>query len=183
MATTANTSNAVTRGNLKRTPKASSTKSDHDVSFLVLRAFYNLRGMLDRMLVEHGLDKWVQAGMGPILYALYEGDDCTIREIGERVLLAPSTLTNTLKRMEKQGLVTLAKDASDRRAVRVRLTARARKLETDLHEMRDEVQRVLHGDMSPRQIQQTKSLLSQMIESMDVHEWEGKDPRSRPSRK
>jgi DNA-binding MarR family transcriptional regulator len=152
------------------------------VSFLILRAFYNLRGMLDRMLVEHGLDEWVQAGMGPILYALYEQDDCTIREIGERVLLAPSTLTNTLKRMEKNGLVSMAKDENDRRAMRVRLTPRARKLQADMCEMRGEVQRVLHGEMSDRQVQQAISLLSQMIESLDVHEWESKHPRNKARR-
>ncbi len=152
-----------------------------DVSFLILRAFYNLRSLLDRLLVEHELDQWVQAGMGPILYALYEQDDCTISDVGERVKLAPSTLTNTIKRMEKNGLVKLSRDERDRRAVRVMLTQRAWRLEKKMCAMRDEVRSVLHAEMSDRQVQQTRSLLMQMIESTDVHEWESKHPNKSKS--
>ncbi len=153
--------------------------AEQDVSFLVLRAFYNLRGMLDRMLAEHELDEWVRPGMGPILYALYEADDCTISDIAGRVQLAASTLTNTLKRMEKNRLVKLTKCSEDRRAVRVKLMPLARRLEAKMHELRREVRSVLHGDMSERQITQTKKLLTQMIEAMEIHEWESKHPRNK----
>ena len=157
----------------------SKSAAEPDLSFLLLQASYQLRGLLDRLIEKHGLDDTVQPGMGPILYALYQEDDCTIREIGERVPLAPSTLTNTLKRMEKQGLVDLKKDASDGRAVRVHLTKLARKLEKDMNEMRDEVQAVLHGDFSKNKLNCSRDLLRELIERMEIHQWEHNHPSRR----
>jgi len=153
-----------------------------DISFLVLRAFYNLRGMLARILSEMGLDQWVRPGVGPVLYALYERDDCTISDISERTLLSASTLTGTLKAMQRSGLVRLTKDEGDRRAVRVRLTALGRKLEPQMNEMRRQVREVLGDDPQDEQSHNTKPRLAEMILAMDLHEWESNDPRKRKRR-
>ncbi len=144
-----------------------SVASDPDVSFLLLRAFYDLRGTLERLLIEHDLDQEIQPGMGPILYALYEQDGGTIRDLGERVRLAKSTLTNTLKRMERTGLVQLQSCPDDGRAIRVHLTRRGRALETEMNALRNDVQRTLHGDMNDRDLKQIKSLLHRVIDSME----------------
>lgn len=60
---------------------------------------------------------------------LWAGDDVTIGEIGERLSLESSTLTPLVKRLEAQGLVERARDKSDERRVRVRLTDAGRALE------------------------------------------------------
>ena len=60
---------------------------------------------------------------------LWAGDDVTIGEIGERLALESSTLTPLVKRLEAQGLVERARDKSDERRVRVRLTDAGRALE------------------------------------------------------
>ncbi len=152
-----------------------------DLSFLLLQASSQLRGLLDRLIEKHGLGDLIQPGMGPILYALYEGDDCSIRQIGQRVALAPSTLTNTLKRMEKQGLVQMAKDPGDGRAVRVHLTPQARKIEPDMHKMREEVRSVLHGDLSDQQLADGFNLLQNLIHRMEIQQWEHNHPSNRQS--
>jgi DNA-binding MarR family transcriptional regulator len=135
--------------------------------------------MLARILSETGLDQWVRPGMGPVLYALYARDNCTISDIADRTLLSASTLTGTLKALERSGLVRLSKDKTDRRAVRVRVTPLGRKLEPQLHELRREVQRVLRGDLDDEGVQQAKMRLAEMIHAMDVHQWESNDPRKR----
>jgi DNA-binding MarR family transcriptional regulator len=66
------------------------------------------------------------------LLALYERDGVTQGRLCEQVSIDQSTMAHTLKRMERDGLISRAPDASDARRALIRLTDRARGLETDL---------------------------------------------------
>lgn len=57
-----------------------------------------------------------------VMIALWEKDDRTVSEIGERLLLESSTLTPLLKRLETAGLIKRARDRDDERVVRITLT-------------------------------------------------------------
>ena len=140
-----------------------------EVAFLLLQAFYQLRGLLERLLAESKLDRWIQPGMGPILYALYDRDDFTGTDLAERVELSLSRITITLGKMKEKGLVTLTKDPDDRRVVRVRLTKRARSLKPRLLELRREVRKVIHASMDADTVLETKQRLLKIITSMDLH--------------
>ena len=144
----------------------------HDLSFLLVRAFYSLRGMLQQMLSESGLDKTIRPGMGPVLYALYESDDCTVTELAERVVLSPSTIMTTVKRMQSGGLLRLRKDVADRRVTRVRLTAKARKLEPALHELRNKVRNQICADLDPAIAEELKGRLAQVVSAMEAYDGE-----------
>jgi DNA-binding MarR family transcriptional regulator len=63
------------------------------------------------------------------MIVLWEQDDLSVKELGEKLSLDSGTLTPLLKRLEQAGFVTRARDASDERVVRVRLTSVGRKLE------------------------------------------------------
>lgn len=65
-----------------------------------------------------------------VLLVLWEGDDRSVGEIGEKLLLDSSTLTPLLKRLEAAGIVARARNPKDERQVRVSLTERG-------HAMRD----------------------------------------------
>jgi MarR family transcriptional regulator, organic hydroperoxide resistance regulator len=56
------------------------------------------------------------------LFALWERDDISVKEIGELLHLDSGTLTPLLKRLEAMGLVRRARDAADERSVRISLT-------------------------------------------------------------
>jgi len=56
------------------------------------------------------------------LFALWERDDMTVKELGELLHLDSGTLTPLLKRLEAMGLVRRARDAHDERSVRISLT-------------------------------------------------------------
>ena len=146
------------------------TLADHDLSFLLLRASYSLRGLLQAMLAESALDEMVRPGMGPVLYALYESDDCTVNELAGRVVLSPSTVTTTLKRMESNGLVRLVKDVADRRVTRVRLTARARKLEPALDTLRAKVREQVSAGLDSVAVDELKDRLAAIISSMEAYD-------------
>jgi len=57
-----------------------------------------------------------------VMIALWEKDDRTVSEIGERLLLESSTLTPLLKRLETAGLIKRTRDRDDERVVRITLT-------------------------------------------------------------
>jgi DNA-binding MarR family transcriptional regulator len=62
------------------------------------------------------------------LVALYEQDDQSVGELGERMFLESNTLTPILKKLEQLGYITRRRDAADERQVRVRLTPQGRRL-------------------------------------------------------
>jgi len=62
------------------------------------------------------------------MVALWQKDDQTVGEIGQRLLLESNTLTPLLKRLEAAGLVRRRRDSRDERLVRVALTDKGRAL-------------------------------------------------------
>ena len=63
-----------------------------------------------------------------VMVTLWERDDRTVGEIGERLFLESNTLTPLLKRMEAAGLVSRSRDPADERQVRLQLTHEGRAL-------------------------------------------------------
>lgn len=57
-----------------------------------------------------------------VMVALWEKEEQTVKEIGEKLFLASNTLTPLLKRLEKMGLVTRKRDPVDERQVLIYLT-------------------------------------------------------------
>ncbi len=67
-------------------------------------------------------------GTFPTLLELWEADGLTQKQLVERLDIEQATIANTLARMERDGLILRAKDASDGRMQRVWLTEQARGL-------------------------------------------------------
>lgn len=63
-----------------------------------------------------------------VLLVLWEGDDRSVGEIGEKLLLDSSTLTPLLKRLEAAGVISRARNPADERQVRIRLTDHGRSM-------------------------------------------------------
>ncbi len=57
-----------------------------------------------------------------VMLVLWEGDDLTVKEVGQRLLLDSGTLTPLLKRLEAAGRVRRTRDLVDERQVRITLT-------------------------------------------------------------
>ncbi len=62
------------------------------------------------------------------MLALWQGDDQTVSQLGERLALDSGTLTPLLKRLESAGLVQRQRDSADERRVLLRLTDAGRAL-------------------------------------------------------
>lgn len=70
-------------------------------------------------------------GAFPALLHLWEKDGLTQKELVERLHIEQPTMANTLARMERDGLVRRAKDATDARIQRIWLTDKGRAMQAD----------------------------------------------------
>lgn len=99
-------------------------------------------------MAPHG----VLAGQMPVLMHLWEQDGLTQSELCEKVGVEQPTMANTVKRMERDGLVKKRRDNLDRRKFRVLLTARANELRPLLEASMQEVRNVAVEGLDSRQI-------------------------------
>ncbi|CNI02523.1 homoprotocatechuate degradative operon repressor [Yersinia frederiksenii] len=63
-----------------------------------------------------------------VMLVLWEGDELTVSDIGQRLFLDSATLTPLLKRMESAGLLIRSRAMDDERQVIIRLTEQGRNL-------------------------------------------------------
>ncbi|MDZ4686199.1 MAG: MarR family transcriptional regulator [Planctomycetaceae bacterium] len=134
--------------------------------FFLGRAFYSYIGVLDRILVEAGLDGHVRPGMGNVLFALFERDDQTISEVAARLRLSKSTMTDMVARIRKSGLITAKRDPADGRAIRLRLTPLARSLEPRCRKAARRMDDIACRRFNDEERNVLRDLLGRMIESM-----------------
>ena len=92
----------------------------------------HLARLLEQALRERIEPLGVVPGQFAQLLALYEQDGLTQAELCERVQIEQPTMANTLRRMERDGLIERVPDPADGRRSLVMLTAWARELEDDL---------------------------------------------------
>ena len=79
-----------------------------------------------------------------VLLALWEEDNLPLKTIGTRLLLDSGTLTPLVRRMDEAGLVTRTRDAADERLVRVRLTAKGKRLRAKAEAFPEQIGKASH---------------------------------------
>jgi MarR family transcriptional regulator, organic hydroperoxide resistance regulator len=78
-----------------------------------------------------------------VLLVLWEQDDLTVKEIGDRLFLDSGTLTPLLKRLEAAGHIRRTRDRKDERQVRISLTEAGHSLREKAEEIPKQVGCVL----------------------------------------
>jgi DNA-binding MarR family transcriptional regulator len=78
-----------------------------------------------------------------VMLVLWEGDDVTVKAIGERLHLDSGTLTPLLKRLEANGHIHRMRDPKDERQVRVKLTESGKDLRRRAREIPGQIARAM----------------------------------------
>lgn len=141
-----------------------SINKDKSLSYVVNHASRLLTQALNDEIAALG----VSPGQLPVLMCLWEQDGLTQRELYERVHIEQATMSNTLKRMERDGLVKRKPDPDDRRASRVLLTAKAKGLEAKLTEAAKEVNRRALGDLKKKDKKELLDQLERLIANLSA---------------
>jgi DNA-binding MarR family transcriptional regulator len=98
----------------------------------VFRSFRRAARLHRHLMLRAFAEQGTPPGQAMCLRIVAVHDGATQREIGERLHLAPPTVTSMLKRMEKSGTISREDDPADQRVTRVRLTPRGRALDREL---------------------------------------------------
>jgi DNA-binding MarR family transcriptional regulator len=121
---------------------------------------------LDRRLDRHG----VALGQFPALLILWEQEGITQSEIARRLDIEQPTVANTLKRMERDGLVAFGADPANKRQVLVTLTDKGRALRAPLIAEAEAVNSQASEDFSAAESARFLALLRRMAANLDRDE-------------
>jgi DNA-binding MarR family transcriptional regulator len=103
-------------------------------------------------------------GVTPVQYALlkvlWDQDEQSGAELGERLLLDSATMTGLLDRLELARLIERKAHATDRRVNRVVLTARGRDLQVPLDREMDQMNQDFLGEFPPEAAKLLRELLT-----------------------
>jgi DNA-binding MarR family transcriptional regulator len=99
------------------------------------------------------------------LLALYDDDGPTPTDLAGAVGIEQATMTRTLQRMERDGLVRREPDPHDRRSVRIRLTRRAREIEPEVKAAAGRINTAVLAALPDEERQRVLSSLGTLIDA------------------
>ncbi|MBN1874502.1 MAG: MarR family transcriptional regulator [Anaerolineae bacterium] len=109
----------------------SSAAESEPLDFLLAQICKLHRARAHTLLEELGL----YHGQPPMLFALWDQDGQTHRELAERLHVQAATTTKMVQRMEKVGFVERRADPEDQRVSRVYLTDTGRAIKEDVQQV------------------------------------------------
>jgi DNA-binding MarR family transcriptional regulator len=114
----------VKRNTLSSVPASALLRLDNQLCFALYSASLAMTKLYKPLLHRLGLTYPQYL----VMLVLWETNELSVGELGERLYLDSGTLTPLLKRLESAGLITRERDSADERRVIVALTADGRKL-------------------------------------------------------
>ena len=114
------------------------------LSYILARVAKLHRQRAEVLLNEIGL----HTGQEMILCALWENEGITQTELADCLMVQPATVTNALKRMEREGFVCRREDPDDQRVSRVFVTEQGRNHKAAVEEKWRLLEEESFGDLS-----------------------------------
>ena len=121
--------------------------------------------LFDKLLAEADIDAF-NGAQGRILYVLWQGDGLTISQLSSQTSLANTTLTSMLDRMEQSGLIHREPSPTDRRALLIRLTDKARALREDYDRISQRMNELYYLGFSEEEILQFEGYLTRVLDNL-----------------
>ena len=117
----------------------------------LFKAYFSIYKYLKRRFSDHQIENMNPTRLG-ILLALADSDGVIMSKLGQRLFLEKSTMTGVIDKMEAEGLVERRNDVSDRRALRIYLTPKAKRLNERIFRIIDKVYSDLSGDLTSQDL-------------------------------
>ena len=121
--------------------------------------------LFDRMLAEADIDAF-NGAQGRILYVLWQQDGLTISQISAQTSLANTTLTSMLDRMEQSGLIVRTPSPTDRRALLIQLTDKARALQQDYDRISQRMNELYYLGFKEEEIRRLEGYLQRILDNL-----------------
>ena len=124
---------------------------DDNLGIHLFKAYFSIYRYLKRTFADNQIENMNPTRLG-ILLALADQDGVIMSKLGQRLFLEKSTMTGVIDKMEADGLVQRKNDRKDRRALRICLTPKARKLNEKILKIIDKAYQDLRGELSAQDL-------------------------------
>jgi len=127
--------------------------------------FIALMNRLRRMRAANSLPPGVKVSpaLMPLISHLAESPDSSVKEIAAALGLSTPTVSVSLRRLERQGLVSRRPDPKDSRAVQVFLTPRGEEVYEQVRAFRRRLAAEMLGGLEPREREELIRLLGKAL--------------------
>ena len=140
-------------------------EDQHEGGFLIAKIHQITNRMFNQMLKEYGI-KELNPGQGRILFALWQEDDVSIRELSIKTQLTKSTLTTMLDRLENADFLKRGPDENDRRIIKVKLSEKSKKLQKKYVAVSKRMTEVFYGTLTEEEIDQFEGYLRRILDNL-----------------
>ena len=113
----------------------------------LFKAYFSIYKYLKKTFSDHHIENMNPTRLG-ILLALADQDGVIMSKLGQRLFVEKSTMTGVIDKMEADGLVERKSDRTDRRALRISLTPKAKRLNEKILKIIDKAYQDLSGDLT-----------------------------------
>ncbi|MNM23470.1 Multiple antibiotic resistance protein MarR [compost metagenome] len=125
--------------------------------------------IFEKLLRENSIEDF-NGAQGRILYVLWQKDNLTITELGEKTSLAKTTLTSMLDRMAEQGHIIRNQDPRDRRQTLITLTPNAKALSNIYERVSAQMNDLFYNGFSDEEIDQFDHMLAKVLQNLKRNE-------------
>jgi DNA-binding MarR family transcriptional regulator len=134
----------------------------NDLGFLLAKATQRWNELLAERFVAAGYAD-VRPSYGSVLLPLFEDDGLRMGELAERAHLSKQTMTELVRRLERDGLVERRPDPDDGRASLIFLSARGRSFEPVAQHVLRDVDRLVRRRLPAARVNELKSGLRDLL--------------------
>lgn len=135
-------------------------KKGIDVLFVHLMHQYTTMGY------KKFMNLGVHPGQLPVLKILSQEEGASQKELAERIHVKPPTITVTVQRLEKAGMVRREADWLDQRKSRIFLTDKGKEVVDEILEICRESEKALIEGFSEEELDQLRGYFLRMIENL-----------------
>lgn len=125
--------------------------------------------IFEKVLRENSIEDF-NGAQGRILYVLWQKDNLTITELGEKTSLAKTTLTSMLDRMAEQGHIIRNQDPKDRRQTLITLTPNAKTLSNIYERVSTQMNDLFYKGFTDEEIDQFDHMLAKVLQNLKRNE-------------
>ncbi len=142
----------------------------------------SLMHLIDRIHVLHRIQMFrtsnmigLYPGQPPVLHYIEQHPDCNQRQISEFLRVSTPSITNSVKRMQKSGLLTKETDAKDQRRSALRITEKGEKLLRESYLQMEKVDSSAVAGISPEDMGIFCRCLERVAENLSKEEYKDKN--------
>lgn len=135
---------------------------EHSVEYLMMKMLHMYAAKTFHQLTNRG----IHPGQMPMMNLIYHQEGLSQKEICDRLYIKPSTVTVSVQRMEKSGLIYRVPDEKDKRIMRIYLTDHGKELFQEVAMIRKEVSGKMLEGISKEEIAFLKEKILHMQENL-----------------